>query len=79
MGVLRPRLQLGGPAYSSLFQGAVRWNGFISISRSIAILCGAVPSAASAYILARQLGGGTPPHSLPSSISFGYWTSIRSF
>lgn len=32
LSALRPRLHLNGPAYSSLFQGAVRWNGFIGIA-----------------------------------------------
>jgi len=32
LSALRPRLHLSGPVYSSLFQGAVRWNGFIGIA-----------------------------------------------
>lgn len=29
--VLRPVLPISGPAYSSVFQGAIRWNGFVAV------------------------------------------------
>ncbi|MFZ5836045.1 MAG: AEC family transporter [Pseudomonadota bacterium] len=32
LSILRTRLNLTGPEYSSLFQGAVRWNGFVGIA-----------------------------------------------
>ncbi|MEQ1890070.1 MAG: AEC family transporter [Alphaproteobacteria bacterium] len=32
LSVMRARLGLTGPEYSSLFQGAVRWNGFVGIA-----------------------------------------------
>lgn len=32
LSVARTRLNLSGPEYSSLFQGAVRWNGFVGIA-----------------------------------------------
>ena len=32
LSVMRARLKLTGPEYSSLFQGAVRWNGFVGIA-----------------------------------------------
>jgi len=32
LSLLRTRLTLSGPEYSSLFQGAVRWNGFVGIA-----------------------------------------------
>ncbi|MCK9993350.1 MAG: malonate transporter [Alphaproteobacteria bacterium] len=32
LSLLRTRLNLSGPEYSSLFQGAVRWNGFAGIA-----------------------------------------------
>ncbi len=32
LSLLRTRLGLSGPEYSSLFQGAVRWNGFVGIA-----------------------------------------------
>lgn len=32
LSAARPRLKLSGAEYSSLFQGAVRWNGFVGIA-----------------------------------------------
>ncbi len=32
LSLMRTRLNLSGPEYSSLFQGAVRWNGFVGIA-----------------------------------------------
>lgn len=29
--IIQQRLAIGGPAYSSIYQGAVRWNGFIAL------------------------------------------------
>lgn len=72
LNALRPRLQLSGPSYSSLFQGAVRWNGFIGIAAAsnlygsagmtlmaIAIIF-LVPAAnlLSVYVLSRHAGNG---------------------
>jgi predicted permease len=48
---LRPlfsRLAIDGPAFSSIFRGA------------ILAVCSAVPCASSAYVLARQMGGDAP-------------------
>lgn len=72
LSALRHRLHLNGPAYSSLFQGAVRWNGFIGIATASNLFGSAgktlmaiaisflVPAAnvLSIYVLNRHAGNG---------------------
>ena len=41
LSLMRTRLQLSGPEYSSLFQGAVRWNGFVGIAAASSLFGGA--------------------------------------
>jgi len=45
---------LAMPAFMALWAGVIGLDG---LPRTIAILCGAVPTASTSYVLARQLGG----------------------
>ena len=71
--LLRLLLGVGGPAFSSIYQGGIRFNtyaglayglsallGLSDLETAVLVLFAALPGAPSAYILARQLDGDAP-------------------
>lgn len=73
VSTLRSKLHLSGPEYSSLFQGAVRWNGFVGLAAAsslfgtagIALMSIAIAfmvptvNLLSIYVLTRHAGNGS--------------------